>query len=238
VESFPFVQKELWLRMPNRETERVRLAGTATVEIGTDATGQAADTDGDGLDQVPIELIALNLVGNSSLGLVMVTVDPTKQSTGQIEEQTNLTPAQLDIAPLTPGVDNDCDSFFDIWVEISVDGQTLHSETAEHVSAVISHLPPEPGEVYTTPLDMFPIPLVDYDGQSTGYSIVSQRIDLNPEREVDHFPFVQKELVLRLATGATERVLLAGTMTMEVGIDPSGAAVDTTGTAATRCRRC
>ena len=53
-------------------------------------------------------------------------------------------------------------------------------ETAEHLSAVLTHLPPAPGEAYATPLNMLPIPLVDYGGQSTGFSIVSQRIDAEP----------------------------------------------------------
>ena len=68
LEHFPYVQKELVLRWPDNTTEAVLLSGTAAMQITIDADGTAADTDGDGLDQVPTELVALDLAGNSSAG--------------------------------------------------------------------------------------------------------------------------------------------------------------------------
>jgi hypothetical protein len=220
VQRFPFVQKELVLQMPQRGEETVLFSGTATVKIATDEAGWAADTDGDGRDQVPMELVELNLTGTSSLGPMHFALDPSKRSFGEIEEQVNNTPGVLDLPPFTEsGV---ADSFFDVWPEIVIGGQVLYTETPEPLSAELTQLPPAQGETYVTPLDMRAIALIDVNGQPSGYSIVSQWVLPNPEHEVDHFPHIRKELVLMLPTGARERVLLRGTGIMEVAIDARG----------------
>jgi CSLREA domain-containing protein len=228
VERFPFVEKKLVLATPQGGTEDVWLSGTAAVRASTDDAGWAADTDGDGLEQVPAELVELHLVGMASWGAaVEMRLDPAKRSFGEFEEWANETLGTLDVPPFTEN--GMVDSFFDVWPEIVIGTQVLHAESAERLSATLKQLPPGPGETYGTPLEMAPIALVDWQGAFSGYQILGEELTLNPEHEVDHFPHIRKELVLQLPTGVTERVLLHGTGTVEVAIDPAGAASDTDG---------
>jgi hypothetical protein len=115
------------------------------------------------------------------------------------------------------------------WPEVVIGGQVLYTEAPERLSAELTQLPPAQGETYVAPADMRPIALIDVNGQPSGYSIVSQWVLPNPEHEVDHFPHIRKELVLMLPTGVHERVLLTGTGTMQVLIDPAGTAADSDG---------
>src|SRR5258708_30154756 len=73
---------------PNGQREWVIVAGPTQVKVNIDpATGLAADTDGNGLDQVPTMMTLLNLMGNSSQGPVMISLDPSQPSLGRIEEE-------------------------------------------------------------------------------------------------------------------------------------------------------
>src|SRR6185503_8123469 len=75
VDYFSYSQGKINLRGPNG-IERIIVAGPTRVEVCiSDADGFAADTDGDGLDQVPTLMTDLNLMGSSSQGPVMVIFD-------------------------------------------------------------------------------------------------------------------------------------------------------------------
>ncbi|HPM83234.1 MAG TPA: PKD domain-containing protein, partial [Candidatus Anammoximicrobium sp.] len=225
--AFRSVQKELVWRFSDGSIDRVLLSGTATVAMATDMYGTAADADGDGLDEVPTELLQLDLAGTSSKGPVQVRLHPAWPATGQIEELANHTPGVLDLPPFTAA--GMADSFFDVFVEIELDGTVYQSATAEHLQAVITAAPAAPGETYATLVGMTPIDLLDVNGNLAKIQILRERIVLDPAPMVEYLPFVQKELVLRLPSGATERVLLAGTAAVRMGTDDSGWAADTDG---------
>ena len=55
----------------------------------------------DGFDEVPTEMVSLNLSGNSSLGPVLVRLNPALTTTGGIMERLNATPGTLDLPPFT-----------------------------------------------------------------------------------------------------------------------------------------
>src|SRR5258708_10960505 len=98
---------------PNGQREWVIVAGPTQVKVNIDpATGLAADTDGNGLDQVPTMMTLLNLMGNSSQGPVMISLDPTRPTLGQIEEDMNATPGVLDLPPFTASCS--ARGFFDV----------------------------------------------------------------------------------------------------------------------------
>lgn len=167
VDSFPNTSALFELAGPFG-TDRVRLTGPSTVNVVIGPNGEASDTDGDGFDQVPTELVQFSLTGTSSvLGNLSVEIrdpgaDPFQHSLGEIEESSNATPGILDIPPFAPG--GTASTFFDVFFELYVDGPlgsfVLHNREPKHMKSVISHKPPATGEFYENP-DM--ITLYDED---------------------------------------------------------------------------
>jgi hypothetical protein len=127
--------------------------------------GEAQDDDGDGRDEVSTEMVQLDLVGDSSMGEVKVRLNPSRATTGEIEELRNSHPGWLDLDPFYPG---DADSFFDVFFEIEVGGMVLHNEQPKRMSAVITHKPPAEGDFYES---LQTIPLFDANGNATGFSL-------------------------------------------------------------------
>src|SRR5260370_25919884 len=99
-------------------------------------------------------------------------VDPSQPRKGQIEETANPHPGTLDLPPFEPvGTAN---SFFDVFAQIMVGGQTLHPGKPLHLASVITHKPPGPGEAYMNLTAQGPIPLLDAKWQPTGILLVSE----------------------------------------------------------------
>src|SRR5207245_9598354 len=86
-------------------------------------------TDGDGLEQVRRMMTSLNLMGNSSQGPVMISLDPSQPSLGQIEEEVNTTPGVLDLAPF--GAGGCARSYFDVNALIKVGARVLRPARSE-----------------------------------------------------------------------------------------------------------
>jgi hypothetical protein len=161
IDVFTSVVAGVVLYLPNQQTNTVSLAGFMTVHVFIPTNGAAADTDADGRDQVLAEMVELNLHGNSPVGPVTVRLNPLYKTWGEIEEQANNTPGTLDVPPFTPvGM---ADSFFDVFLEVEIAGQTLHSPQPIRISASLSHKPPAVGETYFTPV-FTPTALVDING--------------------------------------------------------------------------
>jgi hypothetical protein len=99
------------------------------------AEGDGDDDDGDGRDEVIAELAELNL----SQGARRLRLWPGQNSVGEMEEQVNNTPGLVDLDPFAPG---NADSFFDVFLEIELEGgRVLHTGTAVHMEAVLNHKP-------------------------------------------------------------------------------------------------
>lgn len=141
--------------------ETIALGGPTTVEVDLAAI---ADSDGNSREQVPTEIVAMQLTGTSSFGPVILRQSPERPSTGVIEEIINNTPGMLDLPPFTPA--GTADSFFDLFFEIELpDGLILHNEDPKRMSTVISHKPPTTGDVYE---GLDEIALFDPNGNPTG----------------------------------------------------------------------
>src|SRR5258708_33816854 len=111
-------------------------------------------------------MMLLNLMGSSSQGPVMISLDPTRPTLGQIEEKVNNTPGVLDLPPFTAtGAAN---SFFDVFALFKVGGKIYHTAVPLHIAAMITHNPPGPGEPYMSLTGQAPIPLLNANGQPTG----------------------------------------------------------------------
>jgi hypothetical protein len=218
IDSFPDSRALVGIQLPDGAVENLLLSGPTTVEVHL---GNLADTDGDAREQVPTEMVQLELTGlNPTLGLVSLrlrdpSLPPFRRSTGQIEENVNNTPGILDVPPFAPG--GTADSFFDVFFEVEVGGQILHSEHPSRMESTISHKPPSQGTAYDKPPGM--IPLLDEQGNPTGISIVQASHVPSPgDIEVDIFP--DSFAVVDLVTPAgTETLTLSGPTTVEVEIE-------------------
>ena len=228
VDKMPYGTAQLSLKKPNGTTEVVTLAGPTTVEVYFDGEqeGDANDSDNNGLDDVTSRMTEMDLRGNSSMGLVQVTLDPERPSMGGMEERVNTTVGRLDVAPFAAA--GEVDSFFDVFTEIRVAGQLFRPAKPLHMASVIRHKPPAPGDTYVNPFTD-PIELLDANGRPTGIFVVREVHTPNPEKEIDQMPFGTAQITIALASGATEVVTLAGPTTVVVCIPPNGLAADTDG---------
>ena len=154
-------------------TETETLTGPMTVDLDLASLG---DADGDGLDEVSIEILSMQLTGTSALlGPLTIGIrDPAKhpfqQSKGEIEEEVNNTPGVLDLVPFAPSGT----AMADIaeWFETLAAPEKLHNDVAIDLSiADIPIWPPPPGA--TLHMVGGPIPMVDDTEASTGVQIVS-----------------------------------------------------------------
>jgi len=102
--------------------------------------GSASDGDGNGLDEVPLELTELNLVGSSpSIGAFYISFAAAVPPTGEIEERANTTVGTLDLPPFQPA--GTADQTISIVLEIGFGGDVYTAATARVLHAVISHKP-------------------------------------------------------------------------------------------------
>lgn len=188
------------LRYPaNSPTEHlVTLTGPATVHVDL---GGIADTDLNGREQVSTSMEQLQLTGTDpNFGTVIVRRrDPLQHpflaSTGQIEENSNLTPGTLDISPFVPVPPGlTATSFFDMYPEVQLPslGITMHTHAPKHMLGTISHKPPGPGDTYWNP-DYVPL----YDSNEILVAVIG------PGYHTPDPPLVPPEIDLFSATTAT-----------------------------------
>jgi len=159
---------------PSGQSYTVELAGSSTSRVffESDFEGSARDDDNNGQDEVPAEMVALQLSGSDSdLGPVIIRVDPCALSIGMIEEQTDIKTGRLDIAPFSePGYY--ADSFFDVYFQIDLEGTVMFGERPMSLYGVLNHKPAAPGDIYEDPMEN---KLVDEYGRDTGYALGSVR---------------------------------------------------------------
>ena len=181
VDDFPNSAATMRIGLPNGAEMTVALVGPTRVEVVIGAAGESDDSDGDGLDEVPTEIVQMDLTGNSSMGPVIVRLNPSPlmPSLGEIEETANIQPGRLDVPPFAP--DGTASSFFDVFVEIEIGGLVLHNGVPVRMSAVITHKPPGPGTTYESAPG--PIPLLDPNGNPTGVTLISETHTPVPDGE-------------------------------------------------------
>jgi hypothetical protein len=158
------------ITLPDGSVHEISLSGPAVEYFHIGASGQAIDTDGNGREDAPGELMNLQLTGaDPVLGNVKMYLNPAMPAVGQIEEQVNNTPGVLDVPPFTAS--GSADSFFDVWFQIELPGVglTAISGQPKRLEGVINHLPPASNpysEVAPTTID-----LVDQNGRPTGIGL-------------------------------------------------------------------
>jgi hypothetical protein len=178
IDTFTNTTAQVTLQKADGSTEVVNLSGPTTVhvKINPDGTG-ASDSNGNGLDQVETEMVAMSLTGNSSMGAMQVHLRPGFPTLGQIEETANTQPGRLDLPPFAAS--GTAQSFFDVFVDLVLPTGTLHPQGPLHLESLIHHKPPAPGDEYVNPFTQ-PVPLLDANGNPTGLYIVREVHTPNP----------------------------------------------------------
>ncbi len=161
--------------------EAIDLTGPSTMHVFFEGAtvGSADDDNGNILDEVPTEMVELNLTGFSSMfGTVNMRLRPGFSALGEMEETADLTTGVLDVPPFAPD-GTTVDSFFDVFFEIDILalGQTFHTINPMRLSSIITHKPPAPTDIYENLQD---IQLYDENGQPTDFFIGAIHYRPNP----------------------------------------------------------
>ncbi|MCA9186648.1 MAG: hypothetical protein KDA99_13565, partial [Planctomycetales bacterium] len=152
---FTDVSSTIEVLTPTGASESVALNGTMKIDVCFEGPleGDAKDDDGDGLDEVQTEIVAMDLTGTSSLGPVKVTLNPDIASRGLLTEQVDVTTGRLDVAPFGPGT---ADASFEVWVELTVNTAAggpivLRNLQPKHMSTTMMTKPPLGGVTFNGP---------------------------------------------------------------------------------------
>ena len=129
--------------------ETVTLKGRTVAQPGL---GSLGDSDGDGLEEIPLGLPDVALTGVSqkygpvSLLLGPVFTEPQRVTRGEIEENVNTQTARLDLPPFAGS--GTASSEIDFYFSLAFGGSVYHNHVAKHMVAALTQLPPAPGEQY------------------------------------------------------------------------------------------
>ncbi len=170
VDTFLNTKAHVVIQPPAGPPEAVQMSGPTIVYTEIPPEGTATDSDLDGLDQVPTEILSMDLTGMSSFGPVELHRDLRHRTSGEIEENVNNTPGVLDLPPFT--LTGNAQSFFDVFFQIDILGMPpMFGMLPAHMVTVITHKPPAAGETY----EMIgqPIMLVDAQGIPTGVMLIT-----------------------------------------------------------------
>jgi len=128
------------INISSGSVESVVLTGSSSWSVFFEgAEGVAFDDDGDGRDEVVAELTDLSLTGTSSMGAVSLSLNSGFSSMGIMEEVVNNNPGWLDVNPFAPGF---VDSFFDVFFNLTVGGQTYSNIAPMRWMGLIHDKPP------------------------------------------------------------------------------------------------
>lgn len=166
---FPGLGVSFLLGTPSGD-ETVNLTGSMQINVTLGSVdGAASDSNGNGRDDVPTEIVSLSLSGSSSLGPLSVGLRAGTPSLGGIEETANNNAGTLDIAPFEPT--GTADSFFDVFFEIVIGGTTLHNVAPAHIATVIDHKPGALSDIEAMLGSFSPVGLFDDNDNSTGFTV-------------------------------------------------------------------
>jgi hypothetical protein len=176
--------------------------------------GDATDDDGDGRDEVELEVANLDWSGTSSLyGPVTVREHPTLKLTGVMEELVNNTPGTLDVPPFT--VTGTADVIIDLYFEIEFNGQKFYTDQTSKIRAVITHKPPGPMQWFCFHEHR---PMLNASGTTTNSYFALGPHSTGPTIEVDPFEFSRAQIQI-LKSGVIATVDLTGFSSMYTYFD-------------------
>lgn len=199
LDYFPTSSATVTINIPGVGSEDITLTGPTKVVV---ALGKLGDKDGDGYEEVPTQIVDMELTGRSAfLGRVIVKVRPSnvkpfQPSIGQIVEKTKERSGVLELPPFTS--DGCAFSYFDVFFEIYAAGEVYHNQEPKRMEAQITYKPPGEGETYESPT---PIELFDEDSNPTGIVIKSVRHTPRPPKVPTISEWGMVAIALLLMTG-------------------------------------
>jgi hypothetical protein len=200
--------------------EKLTVSGPLTWKVFFEgpAEGDAQDDDGNGREEVELEIVDLDWACNSPLlGLVKLREHPAIPSAGLIEEQANNTPGKLDVPPFTPtGM---AELSLDFYFEIEFGGQVLYTDQVSRLRAIINHKPPGPLNYFS--VNQF-LPLLNADGSISRSYFGLGNGWTRTFWEVDPFEFNLVKMELHKPAGGVETVELTGFSSMYTKFDGPG----------------
>lgn len=175
IDTYPDTTAEIELTNPDGTVQSIPAGGSAATNVYFEgpADGDAVDNDGDGLEEVKTEMMALSLAGTSPPGAFIVKLRAAPASMGEMEETANNTIGRLDVPPFTPT--GTIDSFFDIFVEIDLGPSKFTTAKPLRVRGDLTHKPANPCDVL---IGQNTEPLIDTAGQPTGFLIKLSELTL------------------------------------------------------------
>lgn len=180
VDQFLTVEALVAIQNPLGIPYQVEMTGTATVEVyweGEDR-GDANDDDGDNLDDVETELVALSLIGNDpELGEVTLNERLGSLSLGVLQEQVNNVPGRMDVAPYSQD-SSGADLTYDIFIELNFSAMHLMNSEPNRVQGFVVFSPLGPDDVLIGPWDVNP--LQNNQGENTGWTFAFNSLKLGP----------------------------------------------------------
>lgn len=173
--------------------------------------GDAHDDDGDGLDEVELEIVDLDWTDTGPLlGPIKLREHPAIPSVGLIEEQANNTPGKLDVPPFT--TTGTASLTLELYFEIEFAGQVLYTNQPSRLSTVITHKPPGYREYFST--DNRYLPLLNADGSISRCYFALGSDWARPFWEVDPLDFSAVYLEISMSGGTPETIALSGFSSM------------------------
>lgn len=210
-------ENSLWEQMllgPSGESIMVVMTGTSTVQVFFEgpAEGEADDDTGNGLEEVPTEMVALNVSGyNLPFGAVEMRVNAVIPAVGQMEELSNAAPGVLDVPPFAGS--GSIESFFDVYLELDVGGMRWYTQGPMRLSTVLDSKPAGPGDVY---VNSGLVTLLDQNGNPTGWHLGAAQYAPNLLVEIDTFVGSTCEANVVTPVGGPYTIELEGNSTAHV----------------------
>jgi len=181
--------------------ETVVLRGPATLAVGVGPNGEAEYFERRERDEAPVEVIAMELAGETSFGEVRVRVrsaeePPFEASLGSITEGRNRRGGLLDLPPFS----SEGSAGFSVrgFFEVAIGGEIFHHAAPVVFEGSVTRKPPRLGE--SLPAAQ-PVELVDEQGRAAGVSITNAVLTLN-SREPGPLPEFRREGLVSAASFA------------------------------------
>ena len=140
------------LAVATLDEAEVVLRGPTTFHVGVGPGGDTGDTPAkqhQPVDLVPVEIVQMDLAGDTPLGPIRLTVrtedrSPFERSLGFFVETQNLTEGVLDVPPFTR--EGSLEARLKVFLELQLGQQVLHHEDPIEMFGLFSNKPPLFGE--------------------------------------------------------------------------------------------
>ncbi len=160
---------QISLKLDDGLPETFSMSGPLRMKVFFEGNeGVADDDDGDGLDEVPLEIVQMTLTSTGGTVPVEVSQSPARMSLGFIEENVNVDSGELNLPPFNPL--GPARMAAEMFVIVEINGTPFHNVTPVSIQGLIDHKPPACGDELDS--GQVSVPLFDASDKQSGWSIV------------------------------------------------------------------